>query len=101
MNFMSIGKEYFEKLKNDVRYKYFTGGGISFIAVVLYIFFIDNDVSLDKTPLISDLYSYLNDWDNQADLWYSIQIILSFGAVLASLTLTAFPKWEGRTKSEG
>ncbi len=101
MTVKSIVIAYFEKLKNDVRYKYFTGGGIAFVAVVFYIFFIDDDVTLDKTPLIKDLYGYLNVWDNQADLWYAIQTILSVGAVLASLTLTAFPKMGGENQVRG
>jgi len=101
MTIKKIAEDYFEKLRHDIRYKYFTGGGIAFVVVVFYIFFIDNDVSLNKTPLLTDLYGYLNVWDNQADLWYSIQVILSFGAILASLTLTAFPKMGGENQVRG
>ena len=101
MTIKSIAEVYFEKLKHDIRYKYFTAGGIALVIVTFYIFFIDNDVSLNKTPLLTDLYGYLNVWDNQADFWYSIQVILSFGAILASLTLTAFPKMGGENQVRG
>ncbi len=97
----NIAVNVYEKIKNNQSYQLLLAGGLILAIVAFFIFFVDSDISQDKTILIKDLYGYLNVWDNQADLWGAIQIILSIGAVFASLSLTAFPKMRSENQVRG
>jgi len=88
---MNIIINFYEKLKNNISFRYITIFCFILLIVIFNVFFLNGDQSREETLLIKDLYGFLNVWDNQADFWYSVHLTLSFGSILASLTLTAYP----------